>query len=195
MATTSLFLKWVVAGMVCTGIALFILPAEALPSFYMPTFMGIGALLFAGLIALPPIIFRTPDAKKQKAVKNLQNAVAATLIMSGAGELGLWQLYQIGFEYDKFVHIITPGILTVAGTMFMRDWWGVPHRKALLGTAVAVFLLSLSWEGVEFYSDKIFGTQLFGVYGKQVSQDTFIDIICDSIGVGAAYFLLRSRKV
>jgi hypothetical protein len=186
------FLVW---GMAFVGVFLIFAPPSILPSFYVPQFMGIGALIFSLLILLPEWIFQTDDEKKLKARDHLQISLALCFVLSGMGELGLWQLYLIGFQYDKFVHIIVPALLTISGTHFVEAWWGIRWNRTLIGMVIGVGVASIGWEAIEFYSDRIFGTQLFGVYGTQISQDTIVDVLCDAIGIGIAIIIRQQERL
>ncbi len=164
------------------------------PSFYMPDFMGVGALIFAMLILLPEVVFRPRNSQQRKARDHFQLTMALCLVLSGAGELGLWQLYRVGFQYDKLVHIVTPALLTFSFISFISEWWNIEVKRLEVRVALFVLGISIMWEGIEFYSDQIFGTQLFGVYGTQISADTLLDIACNILGIGIALFLLRRQK-
>jgi len=186
-----LIVAWI---MIATGAVLLFGPRSWFPEFYAPKFMGIGAIAFAVIIILPPKIFRARTHEELRAVQYLQAALLICLSMSGLGELGLWQLYRVGFEYDKLVHFLAPLILTLASVYFFYWWYKKTFVRAVLIAAVGVFLLGAAWEGIEFYSDKLFGTQLFGVYGQQLSKDTILDLIYNAAGVAAGILVLYKGK-
>ncbi len=192
MAPRWKLLTVLIAAMILVGGILIFGPRSWFPSFYMPTFMGIVALIFALLLVLPEWIFIPKNKRQRKAREHLQIILALCLVLSGAGELGLWQLYLIGFQYDKLVHILITGLLTFSFSHFAQEWWGFSFKRALTASAFLVIALGIIWEVVEFYSDRIFGTQLFGVYGTQISRDTIIDLISNLIGIGLA-ILIRQR--
>jgi hypothetical protein len=180
--------------MLLGGGVLLIAPQSWFPSFYAPRFMGIGALIFAMVTLSPEWLLEPHTPGQSKAREQLQVHVALSLALSGAGELGLWQLYLIGFEYDKMVHILIPALLTYAFSRFIYTWWETPWKKTVIRTALVILFVSLLWEGVEFYSDQIFGTQLFGVYGEHLSIDTIVDVICDILGIGIVTLVLLRKR-
>ena len=185
-------------GMILMGSVLLSAPSEWFPIFYAPRFMGVAALLFGVVIFLPQIIFRVSvehrDFKiKQDAVRNLQTILAICFLLAGGGELGLWQLYKYGFQYDKLIHFIVPALLTISLSHFLFHWWRLRREKAIKISAIFIFIGSLVWEALEFYSDKIFGTQLFGVYGQHLSQDTKWDIFYDLAGIITGWLVLRGK--
>lgn len=181
--TQTFFIRSTVCGMVLAGALLLTLPVRWFPSFYTVRAMGIVAELFALLILIPPWIFRARSDKDRQAINILQLSLAACFIMSGLGELGMWQLYRYGFEYDKVVHFAAPLIMTLAFTYFLIVHRRVSFRSALMSSSAFVLFLGLAWEGVEYYSDKLFGTKLFGVYGQFATADTIFDILGDVLGI------------
>lgn len=175
------------------GTALSISPRGWLPDFYNPGFMGTLAFLSAITIYLPQVIFRPEKEDAAEIVLNFQATIAASLLMNGAGGLGLYQLYQYGFEYDKLMHFLVPLLLTVNGSAFVSAWYRIKIEKALFLSAILVIVGSLLWEVFEFLSDWYIGTQTLGFYGKEVTKDTIVDVIVNTIGVilGAAIVLRK----
>ena len=186
--------RFVSIGMAIVGLILLLAPVDWFPSFYAVRFMGIGALVFAAGVQLPPVIFHGRRGLQAKAVFNLQKAVTIGLLLSGAGELGLWQLYRIGFPYDKLVHFIVPAMLAASLAGMGLHYWRMRFSRALFLAAGIVILLGVGWEAVEFYSDKLFGTQLFGVYGTDISIDTIVDLICNVLGVSTSLAIVAVKE-
>ncbi|MBX4211674.1 MAG: hypothetical protein KW806_02690 [Candidatus Yanofskybacteria bacterium] len=196
--TKKKFIVIVIWGMLLVGAILLSAPKQWFPDFYTPRFMGVGALLFAVIIFLPQIFFRTSGQHKDFQIKknvilNLQVILAVCFLLAGLGELGLWKLYLYGFEYDKFVHFLVPMMLTISGSHLLFHWWGLKRKNAVLVTALLVFIGSLAWEALEFYSDRIFGTQLFGVYGQNLSGDTIWDVVFDILGISIGWLVARGK--
>lgn len=103
-----LFLKYTSIVLVIIGLLLLILPKEWFPDFYKPIFMGIIALLSPILIYLPKFILKKSNPQKRALILNMRFVIAFSLAINIAGELGLFQLYRYGFQYDKFAHFIVP---------------------------------------------------------------------------------------
>lgn len=180
------------------GAILILGKTEWFPDFYNPDFMGGAAFLTVILILLPVVIFRTNNTKKKDARRNLQIKIAIALIFNAFGALGLFKLYEVGFEYDKFVHFLVAFILSGEVCHFFRVWYGWNRKKAMAISAAIILISGIGWEPVEFLLDIIFGTQTFGLFGKEVLRDTLADIFCSFLGVFlglAVTFLKKKEKV
>ncbi|MDP2648190.1 MAG: DUF2238 domain-containing protein [Candidatus Yanofskybacteria bacterium] len=185
---------------VAAGFILFLGPRSWFPDFYAPRFMGVVSFIFTILLFAPNLIFRVKGIHrhfelKNNAILNLRFAMAICFLLSGAGELGLWQLYSVGLPYDKFVHFIVPLILVIAVSDILYHWGEWPRKRAMAVSMAAVLFASFFWEAIEFYSDRIFGTQLFGVYGTHVSKDTVWDMIFDVLGVVGAWLIMQRKPL
>lgn len=180
------------------GIILILGKTEWFPDFYNPDFMGGAAFLAVILILLPVVIFRTNNAKKKDARRSLQIKIAIALFLNAFGALGLFKLYTFGFEYDKFVHFLVAFLLSGEAYYFFCVWYGWNRKKAMAISAAIILISGIVWEPVEFLLDIIFGTQTFGLYGKEVPKDTLVDIFCNFLGVFlglAVTFLKKKEKV
>lgn len=100
------FLKFSSTLLVLIGLFLLVSPSEWFPDFYNPIFMGILALISPILIYLPRFILTKSTPQKRKLILDMRSIIAFALLVNFAGELGLFQLYRYGFEYDKFAHFI-----------------------------------------------------------------------------------------
>lgn len=190
------FIKISVATYVVVGALLFMLSGwDALPDFYMPYLMGSLAFVSAFLIMLPPLILRNPDTPEKKyVITYFQAATAFGLLINGAGGLGLYKLYTIGFQYDKLTHFVTPFVFTFAFTYLFRDWFGRNLRYSLILSAIIVLIGGFLWEGLEYVSDIFLGTHLFGGGSSEVYADTIGDIIANFLGVITAYIILIRKS-
>jgi len=179
---------------IISGLILLIGKRSWFPDFYNPEFMGALAIISALLIILPRLVFKSENPVRKNAVLDLQTTLAISLLVNGAGGLGLYQLYQYGFEYDKLMHFIVPFLLTISGSRFISLWYNIEIEKALFISAVLIVLGSLAWEIFEFLSDWYIGTQTLGFYGKEITKDTIVDVIINAIGIIAgSIFILRKK--
>jgi hypothetical protein len=187
------FIQLAIAIYIISGLTLLLGERSWFPNFYNPGFMGTLALASAAAIILPKLVFeKSDDLNKREALLNFQ--VTISLLLNGAGGLGLYQLYQHGFEYDKLMHFLVPAMFTASGARFISIWFGTKIEKALLLSAILVISGSLAWEVFEFLSDWYIGTQTLGFYGEEITKDTIIDIIANTIGIiFGSIFMLRKK--
>ncbi|MDP3015232.1 MAG: hypothetical protein Q8N28_02360 [bacterium] len=169
---------------IIAGLILIFGKQEWFPDFYRPQFMGVMAFISAFLIVLPNLIFKFPDDPlKQKTLIFFQNVLIITLLLNGLGELGFYQLYKIGFEYDKLLHFIVPFISVMALSSFGFNWYGWSFRKSIILSVVLVIIGGFLWEFFEFFGDRFFKTEMFGYYGKFIIKDTVWDLIMNFFGI------------
>lgn len=189
------FINLAVAVYIISGSILLLGERSWFPDFYNPGFMGILALASAIGIILPRLVFKeSGDSNKREVLLNFQVTIAISLLLNGAGGLGLYQLYRYGFEYDKLMHLLVPMMFTVSGAKFISAWFGIKLEKALLLSAILAMSGSLAWEVFEFLSDWYIGTQTLGFYGREITRDTIIDIIANTIGIiFGSIFVLRKK--
>ncbi len=120
--------------------------------------------------------------------------IASALILNGFGSLGLFKLYTLGFEYDKLAHFIVPLIFTVNFAGILNKLRGLTFNQSLIAVSISIFLLGLLWEIFEFSSDILFGTETFGIYGKEMFRDTIQDILANALGILAGIFYLKNKN-
>lgn len=182
-----IFIKFSFFTLGIAGLLLLMLPISIFPSFYDVRYMGWAALVGAGIIFLIPSLLRvpanTPNAqKKNQAVDLLQGLLALIIMANALGDLGLYQLYKIGFEFDKVIHFIVPFIGVLILPLFFEGRFGI---RPLYSVALA-FLLSLplgvGWEIFEYLADYFLETHIYGVYGADLARDTKLDLIFDAAG-------------
>lgn len=178
------FREIVVGIFILVGLILFFGNQEWFPDFYNPKFMAVIAFISAFLIVLPRLIFKTNnDFKKQQSLNFLQAGLIIILTLNGLGALGFFQLYKIGFGYDKLLHFITPFIFMIVFSHFGFQWYEWSLKKSVVSAAILVFMGGFVWELFEFLGDTIFGTQMLGQYGVSVLKDTIWDCIFNFFGI------------
>lgn len=184
------FVKFSIITFIIGGLILLFGKGEWFPEFYNPQFMGIMGLISAFLIVLPRLIFRQNQSyevkpRKIEALDFIQNSLAIVLLLNAAGALGLFQLYKVGFEYDKLLHFIVPAVSVFALVYFSFYWYQVKFGKSLFLAIISVFLLGFVWELFELFGDRNFGTEMLGYYGEFVNKDTFWDLALNVLGIAA----------
>lgn len=195
------FLKVSIWMFLIGGFVLFVGDKKWFPDFYDPKFFGIGSLLSVFAIILPWLVFKFfgkdedfLDAGKKESLLNFQIALSVSLMLNGAGALGLFQLYKIGFEYDKLVHFAVAFIATIALSYFLFRWYNLDFKKSVILSAMLLIFAGLAWELFEFLTDLIVGTKTFGIYGMDIERDTKLDLIFDILGAVLASLILIFRK-
>ena len=164
------------------------------PDFYDPKLFGIGSLVSAFIIILPALIFHSSEQKKKESLINLQLILSISLALNGLGSLGLFQLYKVGFEFDKLVHFTVAFIATIALSYFLFNWYNLDFKKSIILSALLLIFAGLIWELLEFTTDLILGTKTFGIYGMDAERDTILDLVFDVLGAALAYLFLLFRK-
>lgn len=154
------FLSSIIAALfLVVGVVLLITPQEWWPHYYDLPYMGWAVLACAGLVVVAPRRFALP--------------LASILLLNASGDLGLYELYRKGFEYDKVIHFLSP-LIAMLTLLPILGW----RRAALIIVGAA-----LAWELYEFLADTFLKTHLFGVYRHQVMKDTITDLIMNVCGV------------
>lgn len=196
--TKEKILKFSIAGFLLAGLVFILGNASWFPDFYAPKLFGIFSFISAFFIILPKFLFRSkPDelGMKKESLINFQIALAISLILNGFGSLGLFQLYKVGFEYDKMVHFITGLIMTIAFSRLLFYRYEFSFTKAVFLSAFLMLVAGALWEIFEFLSDFILGTKTLGVYGAQIKKDTILDLVFDFLGIVAGILVLSRRHL
>lgn len=182
--------------LIAIGSVLLFVPHARFPDFYHPVYMGIASLFSVFLIHLPLSRLMRRAARKPRLILEARSAVAFSVSLNMAGELGLFQLYRFGFEYDKFAHFSVCLLFTwILCKVFVEGEY-LTLRKALVFAALIVFASGILWEAIEFSSDILFGTQEWGVYGQDTLSDTVKDMLFNVLGIlfGATIFTVREKQ-
>lgn len=183
----NIFVKITLFAFLLIGCVLLFLPISFFPDFYDVRYMGFAALTNALLIYGLPELLRvapsTPNATiKNEGVSLFQNLLTMILFLNALGDLGLYQLYKVGFEFDKLVHLLIPLASTLILPQFFQKRFGMKRSKSIfLAIFLSLFFVAF-WEVFEYLSDTFFETHIYGVYGTDIRRDTFFDIIYGIVG-------------
>lgn len=188
------FLKFSSAVLVVIGLTLLFGPKYWFPSFYNPVFIGIIALVSPFFIYLPGFFFKKDTTQKRNMVFKIHSAIAFSLSINMAGELGLYQLYKFGFQYDKLAHFIVSMLFAFILCEALKGWARLPSRKIVWLVILIVFGSGILWEIFEAASDYLFKTQEWGVYGNYLAWDTLADISFNTLGALAGVIVFKIPK-
>lgn len=195
------FVKFSITFLLASGIVLLIFPVHWFPEFYDVRYMGIGAVVCAvAIILLPKIFFVTPDTlraeKKNKTADLFQLGFTVAVINNALGDMGLYQLYKVGFEYDKFIHLTTSFLAVIIIAVVLEGRFEIRVFYSILVALMVVVIAGLGWELFEYLSDTVFKTHLYGVYGININSDTQFDILSNTFGaiIGALVLFLKKKK-
>jgi len=195
-----LFIKISVIVLLFSGIILVSLPIDWFPSFYDVRYFGLAALGGAAIIIILPRILNalaiTSDDKNKKQAINLFRFLLTIAIISGMlGDLGLYQLYKIGFQYDKLIHFSNSLLGVFIGAVVLYKLFEIRLSRAIAIAFIAVIVCGIGWEVFERISDFLFKTHIAGVYASDVSNDTKFDLLFDAIGaISGVIFLIFKAK-
>lgn len=188
------FLKFSSATLVIIGLILLLGPKNWFPNFYSPVFMGVIALISPFLIYLPKFILKKSTPQKRNLIIEMRSVITFSLLVNFAGELGLFQLYKYGFEYDKFAHFIVSMAFAFILGESLREWKPLHSKKLVLAVFLIVVSSGIVWEIFEASSDYLFKTQEWGVYGKHLAMDTYKDMIFNALGTIAGMIIFMIPK-
>lgn len=180
--------------LVTAGLVLLFGSKHWFPGFYSPVFMGVIALLSPCLIYLPRFILKEDTPQKRKLLLEICSVIAFSLTVNMAGELGLYQLYKSGFEYDKFAHFGVSMLFAFILGETIREWQSLSSRKIVWLVFLIVFSSGILWEIFEATSDFLFKTQEWGVYGKHLTLDTYLDVSFNVLGALAGIVVFMIPK-
>lgn len=196
------FVKFSIIFLLVSGIILLISPVRWFPSFYDVRYMGIGAIVCAAAIFFLPKAFFVPaDApraeKKNKTADLFQFGLALAVFNNALGDMGLYQLYKVGFEYDKFIHLTTSFLAVLIIAVVLEGRFEVRPFYSVMAALLVVVFAGLAWELYEYLLDVVFKTHLYGVYGVNINSDTQFDILSNTFGAifGALILFLKRRRI
>ncbi|MDP2629525.1 MAG: hypothetical protein Q8P45_02370 [Candidatus Harrisonbacteria bacterium] len=190
------FLKLSFSLFILLGLFLTTLPKEFFPDWLVLPLSGIGAFLFAFLMLLPRIFYKTTmntPLEKDQAITKLQTYAAIGFLMSYGGTLGLFRLYLVGFPYDKLIHFIFPLLASIAIIEFLYYWYNRGVFYAAFYGLAAVLLIAIGWELAEYFSDLYLGTKSFGQLGTDFFRDTLWDGILNVVGMTSGFYLAKKN--
>ena len=95
----------------------------------------------------------------------------------------MYKLYQYGFPYDKFTHLVTPFIFVIGLSYFIRVWFRKSIATSISISSILVLFGAISWEFLEALSDRVVGTNLLGGGTGGIFWDTFWDSLMNVIGI------------
>lgn len=196
--TKEKILKFSIYGFLLAGLVLILGKKSWFPDFYALKLFSIFSFISAFLIVLPKFLFRSKQddsEARKKSLVDFQITLAISLILNGFGSLGLFQLYKVGFEYDKIIHFITGLIMSVSFARLLFYRYEFSFRKAVFLSAFLMLIAGMGWEVFEFLSDFILGTKTLGVYGAQIKKDTILDLVFDFLGIVAGVIVLSRRHL
>jgi hypothetical protein len=173
--------------LICTNALLLVVPERFLPSFYDTQYIhlfSIGSILL--IYFLPrhlKVSAQDQNAlEKNKVIDQLQILITLILYANILGDLGLYQLYKIGFPYDKFIHFLIPLLCMIFFPKFLHIRFGIPFSRACIYSFIFILSSGILWEISEYLADTIFKTHIFGVYGQDLIHDTTLDLLSDLLG-------------
>lgn len=179
------------------GVVLLFAPVSWFPSFYDVRYMGFAALVGPAVVFLLSKWLRvsTEDPRaeeKNRAVDLLQFWMSLVILVNALGDLGLYQLYRIGFEFDKVVHFSVALMTMVVVPRILILRFRIRTFQAYAITFGIAFVGSFVWELYELFMDWMWHTRLLGVNGLDVPRDTAWDIVYDMAGIlTGLFFALR----
>lgn len=169
------------------GIILLLSPISWFPTFYDVRYMGISSLVGAFAIYFFPkglrVESKTPGAEqKNQAVDLLQILLTSIILINALGDLGLYQLYKLGIEFDKILHFFIPFSILLFFPIFLQKRFEIQKTKALALTLCITIFSGIGWEIFEYICDALFQTHIYGVYGMNLNIDTKFDLLFGAFG-------------
>jgi len=145
--------------------------------------MGSMSFISAFLIVSPRVFLEPKNQQQEKAVDMIQAGIVFALVIGALGTLGLYQLYKVNFQFDKFVHFANSFIFSIVIIRSCEGWRGFSFGRSIFLAVTIIFLGGIAWEIYEFLGDNLFGTQMLGHYGEFITHDTIWDLIMNGLGM------------
>ncbi|MCX6780409.1 MAG: hypothetical protein NT034_04530 [Candidatus Magasanikbacteria bacterium] len=182
-----MFIKISIYLLFSIGIIALILPVRWFPSFYDVRYMGVGTLAAATMILFLPKLIKVEEThikahQKNHAATMFEFLLSVVFVSNAFGDLGLYQLYNLGIPFDKILHFITPLLSVIILSLVLHQSFEMRPYYSIALAALTVMSCIIDWEFYEYSMDVTFHTRLFGVYGSQIDADTKYDIICGVLG-------------
>lgn len=198
------FVKIVLYALVIIGAMLLTLPIYFFPPFYDVRYMGMAAIGGIAMIVLLPKILngatRNADIKhKKKYIDLFRNFLAIAVTANMIGDLGLYQLYKVGFQYDKMIHFGISLLGVFAGTILLNNIGKIRLSYSVFIAVMIVLVCGVGWEIFERMSDFLFKTHIAGVYASDIDNDTKFDLLFDLVGAlcgaGLVYRIIQKMGI
>ena len=175
-------------------------PVNWFPSFYDVRYMGLAAIVsVAAIVILPWILAVLTDAaddkNKKQAINLFQFLLTISIMLNALGDLGLYQLYKIGFQYDKLVHFSSSLLGIFIGAIVLYKLFEIRLSYAAVFALITVIICGIGWEVFERISDFLFKTHVAGVYASDISNDTKFDLLFDEIGAVSGVILVYCTNI
>lgn len=190
------YLKLSSLALIAVGLVLLFGPRSWFPYFYNSLYFGFVALVCPLLIYLPFAILKGDTPQKKNLILEISMVIAFSITINMAGELGLYQLYKVGFEYDKFAHFLVSMLFAFVLCEALSEWRRLSPKRIILTVIPIVLSAGFLWEGFEAASDFLFNTKTWGVYGQNIAWDTYKDIGFNALGIlsGILIFLIPNKS-
>ncbi len=165
------------------------------PAIWIP-YAVINPLIFF----LPRTVFSLAPSVRarltQDWLNNMERVGIGILLINIPGSL---YLHGLGIQYDRFLHLSAAFLgFYVAFLILSPIFTKLPNKKdkakALIISSLVTFIGLFVWEGVQFSSDKLFGTLLFHDIVQPIQRDFTEDIIFGFIGLVLALALFHYSK-
>ncbi len=165
------------------------------PSIWIP-YAFINPLIFFS----PRIVFTfIPSVQKRLSnhwLNNIERIGLGILLVNIPGSL---YLHDLGIQYDRILHLsvaylVFYVVFLVLSPIFTKLPDNIDKIKAL---SIAGFVTSaglFAWEGMQFSSDKLFGTHLFFDVVQPIARDVTEDILFGLAGTLLAISLFHLSK-
>jgi uncharacterized membrane protein YjdF len=149
--------------------------------------MGFAGLAYVVLIVFLPRPLRvseneTDAIRKNRAADLFQFVLAFSFISNALGDLGLYKLYRVGFEFDKLLHFLIPFASVAIISIILNQRWEIRANYAIAAAFGFVILCGIGWEIYEYAADIILKTHISGVYGLDINADTKSDLFYNFLG-------------
>lgn len=151
------------------------------------------------LFSIPRLMFFLPAVRRRVTtewVRTLELVGIAIIIVNAPGSL---VLHDLAIQYDRFLHfavgfLALPLTVSIIAAIRGADV-DAKRSKTFWISALIVFIGLFAFEGVQYSSDRLFGTQLFFDGAQPIEVDFVEDIIFGTIGLLlAASVFVRSDR-
>lgn len=151
------------------------------------------AFIHPVLFCLPRAAWRLSPALRSRVTArwapSLEFLFLFVIVLNAPGSLFL---HAMGVQYDRFLHVSAAYVSTIIAAILLA-----PARAKKTTTLLIVFGLLVAglflWEGLQYASDRVFGTQLFHDAVQNIQQDALEDIFFGCIGVALGLLTLAYR--